>query len=364
MIFISPALRYSFFIFLCNYLFQVLNLKLPKASLEIMDSAINVLKLEKNIFTDSLIFDPNIKETFLFLIPIPRRNLTDNKTYTTTAILQENPKLSCKIKFLKATNTIFKGEIKFYGQTVNRTFAVTFYCLNSECSIGFTKTLNLPYVSRCKHCFENSAIQPAKKVKLNELELSPTTTDQSSTSIRANFDDNNLYVYCKIIVKDDSLVKLDVLKRKTPSKFASLYKDNMYSDFKIISKNEEFSVHKAILAQSSSVFRAMFDNQMKESLECKVVIDNFEPAVVKQMIHFMYSDEIENDLSQESLKQLFMAAHMYQIEDLKKFSLNELCKSVKDITELVDVIFFLGSEYKEEIVQFLKSIRYTLFLKE
>ncbi|XP_043472658.1 uncharacterized protein LOC122505231 [Leptopilina heterotoma] len=327
------------------------------------NKAINVLKLEKEIFTNSLIFDPNVKETFLFLISIPKNSVIDNKQYTTTAILQEDPKLSCDIKFFKVSNTTFEGEITCSGQTLNQEFAVTFYRLNSECSIGITKTIDLPPVSHeCTHFFTNS-LQPSKKMKVSDTQTHFLYIRKSSIAVCDDSNDN-VYVYCKIVVKDVLPVKLDVLKRTIPSKFVSLYKDNMYSDFKIISKNEEFSVHKAILAQSSSVFRAMFENQMKESLESKVEINNFEPTVVKQMIHFMYSDEIENDSSQESLKQLYMAAHMYQLEDLKKLCLNEICKSVKDISEVVDVIFFLGSEFREEIVEFLKSIRYTLLLKD
>jgi speckle-type POZ protein len=59
----------------------------------------------------------------------------------------------------------------------------------------------------------------------------------------------------------------------------------------------------------------MFDTNMTESQTGKVVIDDFEPAVVHEMLTFIYTGDAPN--IEVHSADLLAAADKYQIEGLK-----------------------------------------------
>ena len=58
----------------------------------------------------------------------------------------------------------------------------------------------------------------------------------------------------------------------------------------------------------------MFEVDMKEALENRMEIPDFEPVVVQTMIEFCENDKVE-DLHKLT-EDVFKIAHKYQIEDL------------------------------------------------
>ncbi|GFR30517.1 TD and POZ domain-containing protein 5 [Trichonephila clavata] len=75
-------------------------------------------------------------------------------------------------------------------------------------------------------------------------------------------------------------------------------------------------VHKPILGARSSVFRAMFSNDMKEKTQGCVDVTDLDDDTVLRMLLYIYTDKME-DLHWESVCQLHAAADKYDIASLR-----------------------------------------------
>ena len=81
----------------------------------------------------------------------------------------------------------------------------------------------------------------------------------------------------------------------------------------VSSDGKEFPAHTLILASRSPVFAAMFEHDMKEKQERKVLIADLNSSTVEDLVHFMYTDTVESTVTTE----LLLAANKYQIPRLK-----------------------------------------------
>lgn len=89
--------------------------------------------------------------------------------------------------------------------------------------------------------------------------------------------------------------------------FSALKSDSTHSDFTIIVKSKEFKVHKSVLSVRSPVFKIMFLSNMKEATDNKVEINDIEPCTFEQLLVFIYSGKIPEDLDYYAMD-LFVAA--------------------------------------------------------
>ncbi|GBM89731.1 Speckle-type POZ protein B [Araneus ventricosus] len=105
------------------------------------------------------------------------------------------------------------------------------------------------------------------------------------------------------------------------SDLIALYKDRTLCDAKLCTENETFLAHKAVLCARSPVFKTMFTSDMREKTDECVNIPDLEDDTVRRMLHFLYTDTIE-DLQWEDAKDLYFAADKYEI-----FSLKQKCSS-------------------------------------
>ncbi|CAL1284122.1 unnamed protein product [Larinioides sclopetarius] len=96
----------------------------------------------------------------------------------------------------------------------------------------------------------------------------------------------------------------------------TIFKNQCLTDMEIKTKRKSFPVHKIILCARSSVFKAMLTNDMKEKNNNCIQVDDLEDDIVKQLLHFMYSDSLEN-LDWNSAVKLYYAGDKYSIEKLK-----------------------------------------------
>ena len=83
--------------------------------------------------------------------------------------------------------------------------------------------------------------------------------------------------------------------------------DSTLSDFTIIIKAKEFKVHKSVLSARSPVFNQMFLSSMKEATDNKVELTDVEPNTFEQLLGFIYSAHIPEDLDFYAMD-LFVAA--------------------------------------------------------
>ena len=82
---------------------------------------------------------------------------------------------------------------------------------------------------------------------------------------------------------------------------SNLYHFCTLSDVQLQARGEQcFRAHKAILATRSPVFAAMFSHGMKETQSGLVDLSDVEPAVLDELLHFVYSGSLLTDIGQFS----------------------------------------------------------------
>ncbi|CAL1291019.1 unnamed protein product [Larinioides sclopetarius] len=131
------------------------------------------------------------------------------------------------------------------------------------------------------------------------------------------------FAFSTDIEYDSEFDNLAPLDKNQPHKFPSaledmtcLYKGDILCDKKLRSETETFNVHKSILSARSLVFKSMFTTDIKEKEIEYVLIEDLDANNVRQMLLFLYSDNLE-DLKLESARNLLCAADKYNIIALK-----------------------------------------------
>ena len=74
----------------------------------------------------------------------------------------------------------------------------------------------------------------------------------------------------------------------------SLLEDKLFTDMTIKCGDEEFKVHKAVLASQSPVFRKMFVSDMKEKWTSLIEISDTNSAVITDMVAYLYTGTAPN----------------------------------------------------------------------
>lgn len=109
------------------------------------------------------------------------------------------------------------------------------------------------------------------------------------------------------------------------SVFKNMLENPLLSDFKFIVKGKEFKVHKNIMAAASPMLLKMFTIDMTENKKGESEIDHIEPEIFEAMLKFIYGTEMPEDVDH---RQLYAAAHYYQIESLKAICEQEVHTSL------------------------------------
>ena len=111
------------------------------------------------------------------------------------------------------------------------------------------------------------------------------------------------------------------------TRFLQLRIDGEHTDFKILSGNNSFDCHKAILSANSDVLKAMMKPHTAESSSAEVTIDHIPPPVVEILLNYMYTGEITipSDLLQSTVK----ACDYLELLELKEQCLNQAITVLK-----------------------------------
>ncbi|GFY55609.1 TD and POZ domain-containing protein 3 [Trichonephila inaurata madagascariensis] len=96
----------------------------------------------------------------------------------------------------------------------------------------------------------------------------------------------------------------------------SLYKENLLCDTKLKTKTRTFPTHQNILSARSPVFKAMFNNDMKEKNSEYVYIEDLDDDTVQRMLLYIYTATVP-DLQWDTACDLYTAADKYEILSLK-----------------------------------------------
>ena len=119
------------------------------------------------------------------------------------------------------------------------------------------------------------------------------------------------------------------------SEMHSLYRDEVFTDAILKCKSEEFKVHRAVLASQSPVFRKMFEVDMKEKKCGVVMIDDFAPPVLSDLVTYLYTGAAPN--VGKLARELLNAANKYELPRLFAMCESELEKKI-EVESVVDTL--------------------------
>ncbi|XP_065209105.1 speckle-type POZ protein-like isoform X2 [Planococcus citri] len=108
---------------------------------------------------------------------------------------------------------------------------------------------------------------------------------------------------------------MEIPDSSLPRDLGRLYIDDCFKDLTISVKQKNYLVHKAILAIRSSVFDAMFRNDLQGSNKNRIVINDIEEEIFEEMLHYIYTGKTKN--LDELAFELLPVADKYDLKELK-----------------------------------------------
>jgi len=134
------------------------------------------------------------------------------------------------------------------------------------------------------------------------------------------------------------------------------------TDVTIKCENRMLECHKAILSARSTVFRAMFQHDMRESKSNEIHIPDIDFATVRDMVKFIYSGRLKDLADKSDL--LLAAADKYDIRDLKSICCQHLASTLS-VDQIVDVLVLAdihkATDLKNQAIQFLLNHKEEVF---
>ena len=138
-----------------------------------------------------------------------------------------------------------------------------------------------------------------------------------------------------------------------------MHEKNIHTDMQIEVGDKTFRAHRAVLASRSSVFLKMFESDMKEKEERRVIISNIDPEVVSDLLTYIYTGGAPQMKSH--VEDLLLAADKYNIPDLVTLCEDELRRNLTP-TNVAEVLLLadslqLGSSnsLKESCIHFISK---------
>lgn len=134
------------------------------------------------------------------------------------------------------------------------------------------------------------------------------------------------------------------------NQFEAMFNDDKYSDFTIItSDNEKIHVHRNILSARSVVFDTMLQTTMKENEFNEALINDIDGKSLVEFLRFIYSGKVQS--FEGIAADLLYAAHKYEIEDLKPLCVQHLCSNL-NLTNVLDTLLISNLHSEEKFKRF------------
>lgn len=113
------------------------------------------------------------------------------------------------------------------------------------------------------------------------------------------------------------------------SSIEKLYKSQELSDVILCVDKQEFKAHKTILAAQSPIFKSMFSVDMRETRSGRVEITDTDPAAVREMLDFIYTEKTSIDRLPEQPNNGDLAIKVLQIADRYQVDgLKSVCEDI------------------------------------
>jgi len=102
--------------------------------------------------------------------------------------------------------------------------------------------------------------------------------------------------------------------------FCSTPQSGDLSDITFTVGGTDFPAHRVILSARSEVFRAMLKAGGVEATTGQISIPDIDPVAFKQLLRFIYTDEVEAGAMEAMADHLYIASTKYQLERLQVMS--------------------------------------------
>lgn len=177
--------------------------------------------------------------------------------------------------------------------------------------------------------------------------------------------DDQLFIKCKIVTdakvsNDKKLTKKlpETLPGSLSNDLKNLVDGEKYGDVTVQVADQRFLAYKGILSARSSVFASMFEHDMLETIENCVTIDDIEPDVFRELLRYIYTDQLTLTSMDTMAHKLYTAADKYDIATLKSLCRRHIMaklrwKTAADTLVLADM--HNDHEMKQETLQFLSG---------
>jgi len=131
----------------------------------------------------------------------------------------------------------------------------------------------------------------------------------------------------------------------------------IYSDVPFIVKGEQIPAHIHLLQVGSPVLAAMFAYDMTEASTRTALIDDIEPNVFRQMLHYLYTCTLSftTDIV-EMIDPLLIAADKYQINSLRDYCASFMSRMLNvhnAMRFLVLAHLHSAKKHKEDCIYFI-----------
>lgn len=125
-----------------------------------------------------------------------------------------------------------------------------------------------------------------------------------------------------------------------------MWRTGRLSDFTIVTKSKSFNVHKNVLAIRSSVFDAMFYNEMQEKRTNRVKILDFSSKAVEHFLQYFYIGEIQD--GDFYAMEIFTLASLFDVPMLRTICTEIIINNI-DEKNALDIFVFGELHNSEDI---------------
>ncbi|XP_071033403.1 speckle-type POZ protein-like [Parasteatoda tepidariorum] len=213
--------------------------------------------------------------------------------------------------------------------------------LASKCEVHLFDSLDFwqfpTFVNKKDLCFGNSSPSCCKYTFICECNV----TKKSYSSTFNSFTINS-FVKSETTMQDETCFNSSLRED-----FRKLFLNKKYSDVKLKVGEKEFFAHKNVLGIRSPVFSTMFDQDMLENRTGVVDIEDMEEETVQNLLEYIYTDELNDDIDDKSALRLLLAADRYQVLILKDRCISMIMSklSVENICEVIAVADLINQEH-------------------
>ena len=133
-------------------------------------------------------------------------------------------------------------------------------------------------------------------------------------------------------------------KRKLQTHYKELLLSGKCCDVTIKVQNKRFKCHRGILSVRSPVFSAMFEHDVQEEINDKIIVKDVDSTIFQEFLLYLYTGS-EEHLSMGNVIDLYKLADKYTVEDLKDVCVDHIKENIT--LENFCEFFLLSQQYND-----------------